>query len=155
MSPHFTTDINCPKRRYRQKKILASTLQRTFRYGFLTPGKRKFLNNEHPFYFITDIFLANEGVHLEKIFIVPHFVRGKICPKNRSGQERILRRKPHEQGLGKALPNKIPTGQNERRSEFWHRGRILLLTTHALLLYCRLLFHCLTGKKNCRCPHSG
>ena len=29
-------------------------------------------------------------------------------------------------------PNKIPTGQNERTREFWHRGRILLLETDGL-----------------------
>ena len=43
--------------------------------------------------------------------------------------EIFKRRKPHKQGLGKALPNKIPTGAKGAISEFWHRGRILLSVT--------------------------
>ena len=31
-----------------------------------------------------------------------------------------------KQGLGKALPNKIPRWYNEQKCELWHRGRILL-----------------------------
>ena len=31
---------------------------------------------------------------------------------------RSLRRKPQQQGLGKALPNKIPMGQNERTANY-------------------------------------
>ena len=43
--------------------------------------------------------------------------------------EIFKRRKPHKQGLGKALPNKISTGAKGAISEFWHRGRILLSVT--------------------------
>ena len=32
--------------------------------------------------------------------------------------EIFKRRKPHKQGLGKALPNKIPMGQNERTANY-------------------------------------
>ena len=48
--------------------------------------------------------------------------------------EIFKRRKPHKQGLGKALPNKIPTGAKGAISEFWHRGRILLLVSRRLPL---------------------
>ena len=48
--------------------------------------------------------------------------------------EIFKRRKPHKQGLGKALPNKIPTGAKGAISEFWHRGRILLCNCRRLPL---------------------
>ena len=33
-------------------------------------------------------------------------------------REEQRRRKPYKQGLGKALPNKIPMGQNERTANY-------------------------------------
>ena len=41
------------------------------------------------------------------------------------------RRRPHKQGLGKALPNKFPAGAKGAESEFWYCGRNLLLETAA------------------------
>ena len=109
---HFTTDINCPKRRYRQKKILAPVSQLTFFIGVQS------ITHESPPTFQRTFSWQMRGIRPEEILIVPHFVTDRIWPKNRGGQETFLRRKPYKQVLGKALPNKIPTGKMSAEANF-------------------------------------
>ena len=87
----------------------------------------------------------------ENFVETPFTLQRENWPKNRDVQGKVSSRKPHRQSLGKALPNKTPMGQNERRSEFGHCGRTLRYATHALTLYYRRIFLWLTGKNHCRC----
>lgn len=54
-------------------------------------------------------------------------------------REMFFAREGVKQGLGKALPNKIPCGTDWAECEIWHHGRILLWTIDAFRLSCFIL----------------
>ena len=95
---HFTTDINCPKRRYRQKKILAPVSQLTFFFGvpgithkkssyFTTDNLRRLFNTRRenifkqrtsPSTFQRTFSWQMRGIRPEKNLIIPNFATDRI-----------------------------------------------------------------------------
>ena len=89
---HLSMDIFPPVVRYRTEYIFACGWQRGGRAEALFT------------HLSMDIFSRNLN-HRENIFLL----------RRRKEQRR---RKPYKQGLGKAIPNKIPMGQNERTANY-------------------------------------